>query len=119
MRREFPQRVRAGAMLRCGGRCEGKGCGAKLTTGAIHYDFDHELPDGLGGDPTLDNCLVLCKLCHKAKTARDVGMMAKADRCAKKHLGIRPPSRFPNAKGGRFKTPLGKRTVIRSTGEPA
>lgn len=76
-RREFPKGVKAKAAARCGGHCEV--CGARLTTAGYHYD--HIVPDGLGGEPTLENCQVLCLVCHKAKTHReDNPRMQKADR---------------------------------------
>ena len=85
-RREFPTKVRVAAWDRCGGKCEG--CSAKLFPGKFAYD--HELPDGLGGEPVLSNCRVLCDACHGAKTAkRDVPSMAKADRSKAKHVGAR------------------------------
>lgn len=31
-------------------------------------DFDHEIPDAMGGTNTVDNCVPLCKACHKLKT---------------------------------------------------
>ncbi|HEV2557272.1 MAG TPA: HNH endonuclease signature motif containing protein [Microvirga sp.] len=75
MRREFPARVKAQAAKRANGHCEG--CGAKLTVGGYHYD--HTKPDGLGGEPTLENCKVLCLGCHKDKTRADTAVMTKAD----------------------------------------
>ncbi len=70
------------------GRCEG--CNAVLVPSG--YQFDHGVPDGLGGRPTLDNCVVLCSdgpdSCHGKKTAgRDVPMIARADRIGKKWRG--------------------------------
>lgn len=92
MRREFPKSVRLAAWNRCGGNCEG--CGAKLYHGK--YQFDHERPDGLGGEPTLENCRVLCTACHGAKThGEDRPRMAKADRQRAKHLGLYPPTKRP------------------------
>lgn len=100
MRREFPKAVRAAAFLRSKGHCEE--CGTKLLPGRFAYD--HVLPDGLGGEPTLENCAVLCSggraTCHGIKTAeRDVPATAKADRIREKHLGIRKPKRpFPGSR---------------------
>lgn len=92
MRRPFPAKVKAAALKRCVDekgipRCEG--CGIALTAGNIEYD--HDTPDGLGGEPTLENCRVLCvKVCHKRKTfERDNPIMQKADRSHKAHFKIR------------------------------
>lgn len=93
MRREFSKQVRRDAFARAKGICEGKPyggerCTVKLTIGKYHYD--HDIPDGLGGAPTLDNCVVLCIACHRDKTSnRDVPAIAKAKRVSDKHHGIK------------------------------
>ena len=90
MRREFSTKVKQAAWDRCGGRCEQ--CTAKLFPGKFAYD--HILPDGLGGEPTLANCQVLCDACHGGKThGADRPRMAKADRSRKRFLGITKSSR--------------------------
>lgn len=88
-RREFSKGVRAKAADRSKGLCEG--CGVKLPVGGYH--FDHDVPDGLGGEPTVENCRVLCLPCHKVKTIEhDNPRMQKADRQRKSiALGIRKP----------------------------
>lgn len=96
MRREFPAKVRLAAFQRANGCCEGvlgngKPCGAKLSVGK--YEFDHDNPDGLTGEPTLANCVVLCAQCHKDKTKKDVANIARAKRREIKHLGAKPKSR--------------------------
>lgn len=93
MRREFSKQVRRDAFARAAGHCEGRPyggdrCPVKLQIGRFHYD--HDIPDGLGGEPTLDNCVVLCIACHSDKTTkRDVPAIAKAKRISDKHLGIK------------------------------
>tara|TARA_R110000868_G_scaffold141096_2_gene357248 strand:- start:1393 stop:1749 length:357 start_codon:yes stop_codon:yes gene_type:complete len=95
-RREFPGAVKVAAALRAGGNCEGTledgtRCGLKLQTGRFHYD--HTVPDGIGGEPTLANCAVLCLRCHGEKTTKiDVPRVAKMKRQRNKHLGIRKVS---------------------------
>lgn len=90
MRREFSKSVKRDAFLRANGYCEGEGCGARLTVGKFAYD--HRIPDGLGGEPTLENCQVLCAACHKEKTGkRDVSTIAKAKRIKDREIGIRKP----------------------------
>jgi 5-methylcytosine-specific restriction protein A len=111
MRREFSKQVRRDAFARASGRCEGKPnngwrCPVKLTIGKYHYD--HDIPDGLGGEPTLENCVVLCIACHNDKTAkRDVPMIAKAKRIADRHIGIKS-SRHKIASRGFRKAPSQK-----------
>ena len=93
-RLEFPGKVREKAALRAGGRCEK--CGGVYTK----PEFDHILPDALGGEPTLVNCMVLCRQCHKEKTADDVKRIRKADRERRKHLGATaPPAKPLQSKG--------------------
>jgi 5-methylcytosine-specific restriction endonuclease McrA len=80
--------------MRANGCCEGNPygdrCPAKLTIGKYHYD--HVIPDGLGGEPTLDNCAVLCVACHKDKTAsKDVPAIAKTKRIQDRQRGIKKP----------------------------
>jgi hypothetical protein len=100
-RTEFPARVKADAFRRC---CDDKGvphcesCSNKLTgAGTI---FEHVTPDGLGGEPTLDNCKVHCKTCAATKTFdEDNPRMQKADRQLKKAYGIKPKGRpIPGSK---------------------
>ena len=94
MRREFSKQVKRDAFLRAGGHCEGiqmaERCWAKLTLGKYHYD--HDIPDALGGEPTLENCVVLCIACHKDKTAtKDVPAIAKTKRIQDRQKGIKKP----------------------------
>lgn len=110
MRREFSSKVKAAAALRAAGHCEG--CTAKLMTGGYH--FDHDTPDGLGGEPTLENCKVLCKSCHGLKTAKeDVPNIARAKRRQRKHQGIRKRSTFACSRDSRFKKRMDGTVVLR------
>ncbi len=86
-RREFPVDVKRKAARRASGRCEL--CTAPLSYGAYHYD--HILPDALGGEPVLSNCMVLCLTCHRHKTTRkDTPKIAKSRRITDRALGIKP-----------------------------
>ena len=100
-RREFPPRIRAAAFERCGGRCEG--CGEKVMP--KQFAYDHVLPDWLGGEPTLDNCCVLCNDCHKAKTTKsDIPMIAKTKRVRAKHIGAKVSKRpLPGSRASGWK----------------
>lgn len=110
-RTEFSAKVRKAAWERCQGRCEK--CAAKLFPG--QFDYDHIRPDGLEGEPTLENCQVLCKSCHHQKTIRqDRPIMAKADRVRKKHLGITSAGRsFPSSRASPFKRKMDGTVVKR------
>lgn len=103
-RREFSGKTMAQAALRADGRCEG--CTRRLMAGDYHYD--HIIPDALGGDPTLDNCQVLCRSCHGVKTTtQDVPRIAKSKRNYRKARGIKKPSRFPCSRNSPFKMKIG------------
>jgi|GEM_PF-893617 len=126
-RREFPAKVKDAAWKRSDGHCEiGRvphmpevGCGRKLATGDIHYD--HINPDGLTGEPVLDNCAVLCRSCHKIKTTtHDVPVIARAKRRQRLAIGIKQRSgrRLPGSKDSNVKITIGRGPVDRHTGEP-
>lgn len=90
VRTEFPKKVKAAAFRRC---CDSKGvprcetCRKELRAG--HTIFEHVQPDGLSGEPTLENCKVHCRPCADVKTFKeDNPRMQKADRQLKKSFGI-------------------------------
>jgi len=90
VRREFPAKVKVVAFQRAAGCCEK--CGSRLFPGNIQYD--HRLPDALGGEPTLENCAVLCRSCHSSKSAReDVPRIRKADRQRRGYIGANKTKR--------------------------
>lgn len=84
-RREFPLPVKKAAWDRSGGCCED--CGVKIIPG-IGPEYDHVNPDGLTGEPTLENCAVLCVGCHRAKTREDRRRITKAHRLDRKAKGL-------------------------------
>jgi 5-methylcytosine-specific restriction protein A len=101
MRTEFSAKVRAAAFDRSKGQCEE--CTAFLYAGKFHYD--HIIPDALGGEPTLQNCAVLCLNCHGAKTGGgDVPRIAKAKRQQRKHIGAKTSAgTIPGSKRSPFR----------------
>lgn len=91
-RQEFPLSVRKLAFRRCcrNGVPHCESCGIEINgrTGTI---YEHVIPDGLGGEPTLENCKVHCRTCAEIKTVtEDNPRMQKADRVLKKNHGLRP-----------------------------
>lgn len=93
-RSEFSKSVKHAALQRCwkDGEPYCEGCGLPAGRGV---EYDHAIADGLGGKPTLENCVVLCIPCHKAKThGHDRPIMQKADNQKKAHFNVRPPSRL-------------------------
>lgn len=114
MRQEFPVSVRKAALARCAGHCED--CGRELTGGPKDSpQYDHDIPDGLGGKPTLDNCVVRCPPCHLVKTTtRDVPAIAKAKRIEAKRLGLRAAKAvIPGGRGSKFKRLISGKVVLR------
>lgn len=102
-RQEFPQPVRKKAFARCclqapegvaniQGVPQCESCGNELRAGGIIYE--HVQPDGLGGEPTIENCKVHCTVCADVKThAEDNPRMRKADAVAKATYGLKPAKR--------------------------
>lgn len=112
MRLEFPQKVKAQAFVRAAGKCEGPNCGARLTLGKVEYD--HDLACDLGGDNSLENCVVLCTPCHKAKTAtHDMPLISKGRRIRKREIGIKKRSTFACSKDSKFKKRMDGTVVLR------
>lgn len=90
MRREFNKAVKLAAFQRCKGHCEL--CTARLIVGK--FEYDHVVEDTFGGEPTLENCKVLCSTCHGRKTGSRAAVIAKSNRIREKHLGIKRKSSF-------------------------
>lgn len=110
MRREFPPKIMVAAFERAKDHCES--CGARLTTGKFHYD--HVIPDAMGGQPTLENCAVLCTGCHGTKTrTQDIPAIAKVKRVRAKHLGARKPSNWPCGRNSKLKKKINGEVVLR------
>lgn len=104
-RREFSAKTKGLRLKHCmrngAPHCEVCGIELNARTG-LHYD--HHDPDGLGGEPTLENCRVLCRTCHSIKTiSEDQPRMAKADRTFKAYHNIKhrkgPPMPGSRASG--------------------
>ena len=96
-RTEFPQSVRKAVFARsCKPdgipKCEAPGCGKIIRAG--HLRFEHLLPDGLGGEPTIENCGAWCDVCADKKTfTEDNPRMTKADRVLRITYGLQRKKR--------------------------
>lgn len=117
-RREFSKAVLRSALARAEGRCEGRladggRCPCALQTGRFHYD--HIVPAALTEDASIDNCQVLCRPCHAAKTVTDVGAIARVRRVRDRHAGIADPRRrsLPGGRASPFKRLIGGGVVRR------
>ncbi|WP_375414525.1 hypothetical protein [uncultured Bradyrhizobium sp.] len=83
-------------------QCEN--CGNILRSGNIEYE--HLDPDGLGGEPTLENCGVWCAVpCSSKKTReQDIPRMAKADAVLKASFGLKAEGRpMPGSRRSGFR----------------
>lgn len=115
MRREFPNKIKRDAAARANGHCEQ--CRMKLRSGEFH--FDHVIPDWMGGEPELHNCEVLCVVCHRSKTKKDVGDIAKSKRIIDRNRGIKRAGRkLPGSRDSRIKKKVSGEVVDRLTGQP-
>ncbi|MBS0257214.1 MAG: HNH endonuclease [Proteobacteria bacterium] len=104
-RTEFSRKTKQEALQRSGLRCEAAGtrygfeeaqrCNCSLSLGV---QYDHAVPDALGGDNSLDNCLAICVQCHRFKTRNDVKQIAKSNRQRDKASGVIRPA-------GKIKSP--------------
>lgn len=97
-RREFSKKVKRQARDRAAGRCEaelptGERCPCELIAGRFVYD--HRTPDAMGGEPTLENCQVLCRDCDRAKYPADRAVIDDTRRQRDAHDGIRTAPRRP------------------------
>jgi 5-methylcytosine-specific restriction endonuclease McrA len=110
VRREFPKPVKREALRRADGKCEAETCGVLF---GVKFHFDHIIADGLGGEPTLENCAVLCHVCHNKKTRQhDVPLIAKVKRISDKHNGIVGPKQKIQSRG------FAKRPAQRTASRP-
>lgn len=110
MRREFPAKVRIAAFQRAKGHCER--CPTLLMPGKFRYN--HRIPDALGGEPTLENCEVLCLGCDTTQTyEKDIPAIAKSKRIQRRGAGIKKRSTFAGSRDSRFKKKISGEVVLR------
>ena len=125
MRNEFSRKTRRQAWERANGQCEGTlyrtdpaagpitfRCTAPIDLG--RFEYDHEIPDWMGGDNSLSNCVLLCLPCHQEKTARDQGNIAKSKRIRDKIIKAKTSKRpMPFGRGSKLKRKIGGEVVPR------
>lgn len=83
----IPDWVKERVRKKFGNRCCAPGCGCDLTHRRGH--IDHILPLSMGGQHREGNMQPLCELHHREKTNREATSRAKADRIARRHIGVR------------------------------
>ncbi|KEA07172.1 HNH endonuclease [Rhizobium rhizogenes] len=93
-RLEFSRKTKATIIARAAGHCEK--CKAVLKPG--EGEVDHILPCALGGEPTIANGRLICRVCHAEKTAADIRQIRKSDRQRDKASGaVRPTGKLKSA----------------------
>lgn len=73
------------------GRCHI--CGQRITV-SDRWDVEHVIPIAMGGADDDSNMAPSHMACHRAKTASDLGQIAKAKRQEARHLGVKKPTRW-------------------------
>jgi 5-methylcytosine-specific restriction endonuclease McrA len=77
------------------------------------WELEHIIALCNGGQHRESNMAPALVQPHKIKTAEDRRIKAKTDRIAKKHIGIRKPSRFPGSRDSRWKKKISGEVVER------
>lgn len=103
-RKEFSRKTKRDVAVRSAGVCERHRWKPGEVCTRPAKEFDHIVPDGLGGEPTAENAAFLCVPCHKDKTGQhDVPTIARADLVRDRLvLGVKPNG--PKIKGKGFGT---------------
>ncbi|ASS55870.1 HNH endonuclease [Rhizobium leguminosarum] len=109
-RLEFTRKTKAAIIARAAGKCEA--CEAVLKLG--EGDVDHILPCALGGEPTVANGRLICRVCHAEKTANDIRSIRKADRSRDKATGAIAPKQKIKSAG----FPVSEKSAARQTKIP-
>jgi 5-methylcytosine-specific restriction enzyme A len=88
-RKEFTKSTKLAAYARSGGYCENEDCGLEFTP-SNPAEYDHVVEAFYEGSNSLDNCRVLCRECHRAKTGGRAKTVAKSRRLSNATKNIRP-----------------------------
>lgn len=107
-RRKRTTLQRAALFEKHGGICHL--CEERIDGTREKWELEHVIAYELTQDDTDENLRPAHVKCHKAKTARDVAMLAKVKRVAAKHQGARPKSQWPGA--GKIKRKVGGGVVF-------
>jgi len=104
-RREFPRAVRVAVIKRAtkDGKIICESCGAMTK----RFQIDHIRADGLLGDPTIKNAMLICEACWKEKNPADTRAIAEAKRREASHIGAEKPGKqkIPQRPGPEKKPP--------------
>lgn len=108
-----PARVKVRVFERYNGRCYLSDI--KIQPG-MAWEVEHRLALCLGGENRESNLAPALKAPHKAKTADDVRIKAKADRQRLAHLGLKPKGRGFGNKARKFDGSVGPTARARREG---
>jgi hypothetical protein len=89
-RREFSAKVRT-AVIKRATRNDVAYC-EKCRAMAKRFQIDHVRPDGLLGEPTIENAMLICEACYLEKNPKDASTIAQAKRREAKHIGAVKPA---------------------------
>lgn len=121
MRREFSKATKVAVIKRStvDGVVYCESCKAQ----AKRWQIDHVNPDGMGGEPTIENAELICEPCYSIKNPKDTRDIARAKRREARDLGVRNTARQPIRSAGFTKaapkvhssrhTPLPHRAMFR------
>jgi len=116
-RRKFTTLQRAAFFRDHGGICYL--CGGKINAAAGEaWEIEHVIArEIMGRDADEDSNLALAhKKCHASKTAQDRRTIAKSNQVQAKHIGARPPSRWPQRpKSPRREQHSATRPIVRTS----
>jgi 5-methylcytosine-specific restriction endonuclease McrA len=113
-RREFPRSIKVAVIKRATKNSEVwcEKCGQL----AKRWQIDHVIADSIGGEPVIDNAMLICEPCYSKKNQQDTTRAAKTKRQEAKGLGVRPT---PTAKlKSRGFAPTGKAPRIDKSALP-
>ncbi|MFY0682595.1 MAG: HNH endonuclease [Thalassovita sp.] len=89
-------------------------CHAKIDGTREKWELEHIIALELSHDDSDANLAPAHASCHREKTRRDKGMIAKAKRVRAKHLGGRTSaSPLPGGRTSKFKKTIGGAVVLR------
>lgn len=94
--------------------CQNPACCVVIDPVQDRWEADHEVVREHGGSDDPPNVRPLCLHCHKEKTAKDAGRIAKARRQRDQNFGIKRSSRpMPFGRGSALKKKLNGQIVPR------
>jgi 5-methylcytosine-specific restriction enzyme A len=94
-RREFPARVKV-AVIKRATRDKAVYC-EKCGALAKRWQIDHIRPDGLLGEPVIENAMLICEPCWQEKNPQDTKNIAQAKRREAKNIGaVKPKGQIAN-----------------------